>query len=96
MSFTTLLTEQRRHALWVTLNRPDSLNAMNAALVDELRELFGGLGERREVRLVVLRGAGRAFCAGLDLKENTGAVDGGDDRLRRPPHQHHQLADPAL
>ena len=76
MSFTTLLTEQRQHALWVTLNRPDSLNAMNGALVDELRELFAGLGERREVRLVVLRGAGRAFCAGLDLKENTGGGDG--------------------
>ena len=71
----TILTERRGHALWVTLNRPESLNAMNPALVDELRELFGGLGERRDVRLVLLRGAGRAFCAGLDLKENAG-VDG--------------------
>jgi enoyl-CoA hydratase len=75
MSFTTLLTEQRGHALWVTLNRPDALNAMNPPLVDDLRALFAGLGERREVRLLVLRGAGRAFCAGLDLKQ--GASDDG-------------------
>lgn len=79
MPFTTLLTEQRGHALWVTLNRPEALNAMSRALVGELRELFGGLAERRDTRLVVLRGAGRAFCAGLDLKEDAGgdgAVDG--------------------
>lgn len=75
MSFTTLLTEQRGHALWVTLNRPESLNAMNPVLVDELRTLFAGLADRREARLVVLRGAGRAFCAGLDLKEGAG-IDG--------------------
>lgn len=75
MSFSTLLTESRGHALWVTLNRPEALNAMNPQLVDDLRALFGGLADRRDVRLVVLRGAGRAFCAGLDLKD-TGGGDG--------------------
>jgi len=78
MAFTTVLTERRGHALWVTLNRPEALNAMSRALVGELRELFGGLGEQRDVRVVVLRGAGRAFCAGLDLKEDAG-VDGAVD-----------------
>ena len=58
MAFTTILTERRGHALWVTLNRPEALNAMSRALVGELRELFGGLGEQRDVRVVVLRGAG--------------------------------------
>lgn len=77
MAFTTLLTEQRGHALWVTLNRPEALNAMSRTLVGELRELFGGLGDRRDTRVVVLRGAGRAFCAGLDLKEDVGGDDGG-------------------
>ena len=77
MAFATILTEQRGHALWVTLNRPESLNAMSRALVDELRELFGGLAERRDTRLVVLRGAGRAFCAGLDLKEDAGGDGAG-------------------
>jgi enoyl-CoA hydratase/carnithine racemase len=67
---------------WLTLNRPASLNAMNLQLVDELRDFFGGLPERREVRVVVLRGAGRAFCAGLDLKESAGGT--GDENEARP------------
>jgi enoyl-CoA hydratase len=79
MPYDTILAERRDHTLWVTLNRPESLNAMNRALVQELRQLFAGLAEDRETRVVVLRGAGRAFCAGLDLKEHAGAdgaVDG--------------------
>ncbi len=57
---------------WLTLNRPDALNAMNRALVDELRDFFGSLPSRPDVRVVVMRGAGRAFCAGLDLKDPGG------------------------
>jgi enoyl-CoA hydratase len=72
MPSSTLLTERRGHALWVTLNRPESLNALNQELVGALRELFGGLADDHDARLVVLRGAGRAFCAGLDLKEDAG------------------------
>lgn len=63
-----VLVERRGHVLWITLNRPAVLNAMDPALVDELRRLFGGLGDDRETRIAILRGAGRAFCAGLDLK----------------------------
>ena len=64
-----LLVERQGQALWVTLNRPERLNALNRALTHELYGLFAGLKERSDVRVVVLRGAGRAFCAGLDLKE---------------------------
>jgi enoyl-CoA hydratase len=73
--YTTLAVEREGHATWLTLNRPAALNALNAAMVTELRDFFGGLGEDRETRVVVVRGAGRAFCAGLDLKE-AGAGDG--------------------
>jgi len=73
MQFETLQLERRDQIAWLTLNRPESLNAMNRALVGELRAFFTGLGEDHDTRLVVLRGAGRAFCAGLDLKEG---VDG--------------------
>ncbi len=55
---------------WVTLNRPDRLNALNPALVDELLDYFHSLYFDHSVRVVVLKGAGRAFCAGLDLKEH--------------------------
>jgi enoyl-CoA hydratase/carnithine racemase len=78
MEYTTLQVERRDHIAWVTLNRPESLNAMNRALVRELRAFFSALGEETQTRLVVLRGAGRGFCAGLDLKESSGG-DGAND-----------------
>jgi enoyl-CoA hydratase/carnithine racemase len=60
---------QEGEVLWVTLNRPERLNALSRPLVEALRELFVGLYWRHEIRAVVLRGAGANFCAGLDLKE---------------------------
>jgi hypothetical protein len=60
---------QEGEVVWATMNRPDRLNALSRNLVTELREFFVGLYWRRDVRVVVLRGAGNAFCAGLDLKE---------------------------
>lgn len=61
----------RRHdgVAVVTLNRPDSLNAMNGALLGALHAALDGLAADRSCRVVVLTGAGRGFCAGLDLKE---------------------------
>jgi enoyl-CoA hydratase len=52
----------------VTLNRPERLNAMSRELVDGLHDVLDGLREDRDCRAVVLTGAGRGFCAGLDLK----------------------------
>jgi enoyl-CoA hydratase/carnithine racemase len=73
--FETLKLEREGALTWVTLDRPERLNAMSRQLVTELRELFSGLPDDHETRVVVLRGAGRAFCAGLDLKES---ADGGE------------------
>ena len=56
----------------ITLDRPDALNALDAALKRELLAAFRAAGRDREVRVVVLTGAGRAFCAGQDLRETTG------------------------
>ena len=53
----------------LTLNRPDRRNAMNTALLAALCEGFDELDQRPDVRVVVLRGAGPAFCAGMDLRE---------------------------
>ncbi|MGM4904158.1 enoyl-CoA hydratase/isomerase family protein [Tardiphaga sp. 866_E4_N2_1] len=52
----------------VTLNRPDSLNALDPALIDALNDYFESLQRNRKTRVVVLKGAGANFCAGLDLK----------------------------
>jgi len=53
----------------ITLNRPDRLNAMNAALIAGLHEALDALVDDRRCRVIVLTGAGRGFCAGLDLSE---------------------------
>ena len=53
----------------ITLNRPEKRNAMNAAVLDGLDRAFGELETRTDVRVIVVRGEGRAFCAGLDLRE---------------------------
>lgn len=68
-SYETFTIEQRGPVDWVTLNRPESLNAMSRTMMLELQHYFGELYTNHDVRLVVLRGAGRAFCAGLDLKQ---------------------------
>lgn len=73
-NFETLILEEKGAVDWLTLNRPDSLNALNPTMVEELTDYFRGLANRPERRIVVLRGSGRGFCAGLDLKE-TSALD---------------------
>lgn len=60
---------QEGDVVYATMNRPERLNALSRDLVKELREFFVDLYWRRDVRVVVLTGAGTAFCAGLDLKE---------------------------
>jgi enoyl-CoA hydratase/carnithine racemase len=53
----------------VTMNRPAQRNAMNRAMLADLRAAFDDLDARKDVRVVVVRGNGPAFCAGMDLKE---------------------------
>lgn len=55
--------------LWLILNRPQALNALSSQLVDELHDVLNMLHDDQSIRVVILRGEGRAFCAGLDLKE---------------------------
>ncbi|HUJ03710.1 MAG TPA: enoyl-CoA hydratase/isomerase family protein [Rhizomicrobium sp.] len=69
MDYEHLIVREEGPTLWVTMNRPERLNALNRKLVEELRDLFTGLYWRHEIRVVVLTGAGRCFCAGFDLKE---------------------------
>ena len=69
MTFQTLSLEKRGAADWLTLDRPDAMNILNAAMVEELLRYFTQLEADRSVRVVVLRAAGANFCAGLDLKD---------------------------
>lgn len=68
MTHETILTDvDARGVATLTLNRPEKHNALNARMIAELTEVAGVLGQDRAVRVVVLRGAGKSFCAGGDL-----------------------------
>jgi enoyl-CoA hydratase/carnithine racemase len=67
-----LLVEDALPAVVITLNRPDKLNALSVGLMRELTAELERQGARDEVAVIVLRGAGRAFSAGHDLKELVG------------------------
>ena len=62
---------------FITLNQPDKLNAMSRAMLEELNRAFAAIENDREIRAVLLTGAGRGFCAGADLSGEGLAV--GDD-----------------
>jgi enoyl-CoA hydratase/carnithine racemase len=62
-----LTIEHRDGVDWITLDRPGKHNALDGALIDGLCDHFAALPRRDEVRVVVLRGNGPSFCAGLDL-----------------------------
>jgi len=69
MSDLVLRARDERGVLTLTLNRPEKRNALNIPLLEALCAAVAEANEDAETRIVVLRGAGPAFCAGLDLKE---------------------------
>ena len=67
-----VLVEEALPKVTLTLNRPQQLNPLSTDLMKELTATLKGLADRREARTIVIRGAGRAFSAGHDLKEMKG------------------------
>ena len=63
------LYDKQHHIAWVTLNRPESLNALNSGLWREIHQRLDTAEKDEDVRVVVITGAGRAFSAGDDIKE---------------------------
>ena len=74
MSEPLLLIEKSDGIATLTLNRPNAMNALSRALRGALVDAFASLRDDGETDVVILTGAGRAFCAGLDLKELGGAT----------------------
>src|ERR1700744_5758551 len=72
------LARQDGHLLVVSLNRPESLNAMGGGIQQDLTAILETARDDRSVRAVLLRGEGRAFCAGGDVKDF-------DERASGPP-----------
>jgi enoyl-CoA hydratase/carnithine racemase len=102
-----VLLEREGHVATVTLNRPERLNAITGAMLQRLSEALVACDEDPAVRVVVLTGAGRGFCAGLDLKDTAagqgiggeggvGAAVGRFDLRNAPPIVLHQLDKPTI
>ncbi|PKP82735.1 MAG: enoyl-CoA hydratase [Alphaproteobacteria bacterium HGW-Alphaproteobacteria-18] len=81
----SLTLTRQGDVLEIELNRPEKLNALNREMVDQLRTVFQDLYRDQSARVVVLKGAGRSFCAGLDLQQASSSAPGGSvsDRLDR-------------
>jgi enoyl-CoA hydratase len=69
-NFETIIYQKQADIAYVTLNRPQALNAYNLKMRDELYQVLGAIKDDAEVRVAIFQGAGeRAFCAGADLTE---------------------------
>lgn len=74
--YETITVEQEDEIEWLSLNRPDKLNAISPLMCDELQDYFLGLQRRHEVRVVIMKGNGRHFCAGYDIHDAEGVSQG--------------------
>ena len=83
MNFETILYELEEKILTITLNRPDRLNAFTGQMMDELILAFKEAGQDDEVRVIIVTGAARGFCAGADLGAG-GATFNRDENPRSP------------
>ena len=71
----TVLFEKRDRIAYITLNRPERLNAANLELIRDLVEAKRAFEEDDDLWVAIFTGAGRAFCAGADLKRDPGESD---------------------
>jgi len=82
-----LLVDRTDAVVTLTLNRPEAMNALDVPLKEALRDALAALETDRSCRAVVLAGAGRAFCAGQDLREHVAVLESGTsdslDTVRR-------------
>ena len=69
MAFQCITYDNNDSIAYITLNRPDKLNALNSQLLSEFREIMQVVEVDPDVRVVILTGAGRAFSAGFDIPQ---------------------------
>jgi enoyl-CoA hydratase len=91
MTSLVLVEEPAPHVVWLALNRPEQLNTMTAELCEALHVELSRIAKERSCRAVILTGAGRGFCAGLDLRGYGKAPgnDGSDESRDRLANQVH-------
>jgi enoyl-CoA hydratase/carnithine racemase len=96
MAYETITYEVAEHILTLTLNHPDKLNAFNATMQQELIDAFDKADADDNVRVIIVTGAGRAFCAGADLSSGANTFDRDARRgpVRRLPDGKVDYSDP--
>jgi enoyl-CoA hydratase/carnithine racemase len=72
MKYQTIIVERRDRVGIITLNRPDHMNTFSTVLAKELNAALGELEQDGQVRVVIVKGAGKSFCTGIDLAEFSG------------------------
>lgn len=72
MSYETVTVEKKEHIGIITLNRPEHLNTFNTALAKDLNNALNELEDDKKTRVVIIKGKGKAFCAGIDVNELEG------------------------
>jgi len=107
MEYRDLLYDVGDNIATITLNRPERLNAISGGMLASFSEAFREADHDRNVRVIILTGAGRGFCAGLDLKEQGDSANGNSvngaavgvskfDLANSPPIVLHQTDKPVI
>ncbi len=87
MSFETIILNKEEHIATIIMNRPDKMNALNTLMLQEMAIAIDEIVQDDNVRVVVLTGAGKAFCSGADIREG-GKASG---LSGTPVEMHHNL-----
>jgi enoyl-CoA hydratase/carnithine racemase len=72
MEYKNIILSKENHIATITLNRPDKMNALNEKMTEELANALVDIGKDDNMRVLVITGSGRTFCAGADLREEEG------------------------
>src|SRR3569832_595972 len=82
-AYKEIITEISDHILTITLNRPEKLNAFTGVMMTEMIDAFRAANKNDDVRVIIVTGAGRAFCTGADLSAGASTFDS-TQRAARP------------
>ena len=96
MSYNTLSLDVKDYILTLTLNRPEALNSFTVEMANELIDVFNKASDDDDIRVIVVTGAGRAFCAGMDLSRAGNVFGLNEDLAPTMDDMNNRLEDPAI
>lgn len=96
MSYNTLNLDVQDYILTLTLNRPEALNSFTVEMANELIDVFNKASEDDAIRVIVVTGAGRAFCAGMDLSIPGNVFGLNEDLAPTMDDMNNRLDDPEI